>query len=75
MKKFESLGRSLSKGEQRKIRGGEEESLDGVCCVCSYNGMSSCWYTSSTCDDVCGRVYGPNNEARAVTCYTGCHMN
>lgn len=28
MKKFESLGRSLSKGEQRKIRECEDESLD-----------------------------------------------
>lgn len=75
MKKFETLGKVLSKREQKMIRGGDDACEDGVCCVCSLGGMSSCWYTCSNCDNVCGRVYGPGNGAQAVTCYAGCHMN
>lgn len=41
MKKFESLGRSLSKGEQKKIMGGDDENLAQCTVRCTCSGHSA----------------------------------
>ena len=72
MKKLQSLGRSLSKEEQKKIVGG------GACYfVYSTQGYSSCWYITGSEIDLCERVYGANcqNVSHAVNCQSnGCIM-
>lgn len=61
MKKIQNLGRTLSKGEQRKISGGLEEDAAGcVGIYCLDNGYESCWYSKNKdIVGLCGRVY-PN---------------
>ena len=77
MKKVQSLGRSLSKMEQKKINGGK---LDpgpggGTCIRCySYEGYSSCWYTNSGGYELCSRVYAHPSYWETVPC-DGCTMN
>lgn len=76
MKKFESLGRSLSKGEQKNIMGGPNEE-GGQCCGCDGGpGLYSCWYTSGSCAAVCAAVYPnhQNSNMGSVGCM-GCTMN
>ncbi len=75
MKKFEHLGKSLSKMEQKKIMGGAEPA--GQCFACYGGpGLASCWYSNGSCENVCGRVY-PNasNPCVGPSECGGCHMN
>jgi hypothetical protein len=77
MKKFENLGKKLSRDEQKKIRGADMPPEGGQCYDCYGGpGMSSCWYSTSTCQDVCSRVY-PNypNPCLGPSGCGGCHMN
>lgn len=57
MKKFELLGRSLSKDQQKRIKGGDEEvgcSENSSCCVktCKdgHTESSNTCYTQNVCD-------------------------
>jgi hypothetical protein len=47
MKKLESLGRSLSKDEQKRIMGGDEEEVEG-------EGSGCCWHTAGWTQSGCG---------------------
>ncbi len=75
MKKFENLGRKLSKEEQKNIMGGKEE-LNGACYGCYQYGTHyySCWYSNRGCE-VCTAVYGSNSQCTGIVGCGGCHMN
>lgn len=76
MKKMQILGRSLSKGEQKKIMGGvEKRDGEGQCYACYWQGMSSCWYSNSSCEDLCGRVYGHSSACVGPSECGGCVMS
>jgi hypothetical protein len=52
MKKIKSLGRSLSKGEQKNVIGGTEEPAScTVYCTCGPTQAlrASCWSTTTSC--------------------------
>lgn len=51
MKKFENLGRSLSKKEQKSIKGGDETAQCTVDCTCSSTciGRTSCDAGTTSC--------------------------
>lgn len=57
--KFKNLGRALSKGEQKAIKGGLVGG-GGCYIVTSDQGYQSCWYASGDPLDLCNRVY-PNH--------------
>ena len=74
MKKFENLGRKLSKKEQRDIKGGLEDG--GQCIGCYQYGTQyySCWYSNRGCD-VCSAVYGENSQCLGPVGCMGCVLN
>ena len=83
MKRFQLMGKVLSPKEQKMIVGGDDTVIgdlppeSGQCCGCwGGPGIYSCWYTTSSCDDVCSRVYpsSPNPVIGRVEC-SGCVMN
>ena len=74
MKKFESLGKKLSKTEQKSIQGGDFD--NGQCIGCSQYGTSyySCWYTNRGCA-VCADVYPENPQCLGPVGCMGCILN
>lgn len=58
--------------------GGGGYGSGGYCCLCFGTVLSqtSCWYTTSSCADVCNRVYphSHDNNGGTVDCI-GCQMN
>lgn len=70
MKKFESLGRMLSKDEQKKIMGGNPPDDGGGACTCNFFYISS-----GTCGVRCGGqtiAYGMAQwEAQAIASQCG----
>lgn len=75
MKKFESLGRSLSKGEQKNEKGSDYEGGGGQCIGCSQYGTSyySCWHTSQGCA-VCAAVYPIDPQCLGPVGCSGCTL-
>ena len=63
MKKFQNLGRSLSKDEQKRIMGGDEKVLDGFSCECA-NGKSAGMVSCDTCEHWCST----NGHGAVKTC-------
>lgn len=62
MKKFDALGRSLSKMEQKKILGGDDEEIDGggegcprPCCTDTDCGLTRIWCPDGREKIVAGR--------------------
>jgi len=80
MKKYDRLGRRLSKTEQKKISGGFIDPGDGggggQCIGCYQYGTQyySCWYSTRGCD-VCTAVYGSNSQCLGPVGCGGCVMN
>lgn len=79
MKKLQSLGKSLTKQQQKNIVGGLVDPGDGggggTCIRCySYEGYTSCWYTNSGGYELCSRVYAHPSYYETVPC-AGCTMN
>lgn len=79
MNKFKSLGKVLSKTEQKRIIGGFEPPAGSCYTVYSTQGYSGCWYITGNPVDLCHRVYGDNCSATSdgpVDCQANnCVMN
>ena len=79
MKKLQTLGKSLSKIEQKKIVGGFIDPGGGACYYAySDQGYSSCWYVTGSEVDMCERVYPGHcsHVSNAVDCSANnCTMN
>ncbi len=74
MKKFENLGRKLSKEEQKYFRGGTEEESHCIGLFCEDNGYESCWHSTRTVAILCDEVYPncQNCSGGSVVC-SGCY--
>lgn len=90
MEKFSLLlkelndAKSLTRSQMKEVRGGSGSGGSGsggncVKCVVTGGGGSgstSCWYTNSSPNDLCSRVYpSGSGTAQVVTCTSDCHMN
>lgn len=80
MKELKSLGKMLSKKEQKIILGGLAPGGGGACYfVGSDQGYSSCWYITGDKQELCHRVYGDHclwvNEHPVDCSSNNCIMN
>ncbi len=72
MKKFESLGRSLSKIEQKKIMGGlYDDGGGGATCTYTYTGSNGSG-SSRTCDYHVVCTSGVDRDLCGFTCMRDC---
>lgn len=69
MKKFESLGRSLSKEEQKKVMGGLSEPNDNTCnAYCGTGSNVTCSGKCPRCEDA-GNGANPNKPGGDKMCF------
>jgi hypothetical protein len=48
-KKFEKIGKSLNKDEQKKVSGKGRDHCNGIPCINPMTGQYQCWETYCTC--------------------------
>jgi hypothetical protein len=66
----------LTRNEMKNIKGGIVAEGGGSCITChTDSGMVSCWYTKSSGEDLCSRVYPGQSGFYWTSSCSGCTMN